>query len=71
MATVEEAGWAPNPDTDEWLAWAAELADSIDPLLGPTLVPDAPEPTPSALEPFLKGWGPYGPERFGGGYRGL
>lgn len=25
---------------------------------------------PSALEPFLDGWSPYGPDRFAGGYRG-
>lgn len=46
--------------TNEWLDWAAEHAVPIDPLLGPLLVPDPPEPTRAALEPLLKGWSPYG-----------
>ncbi len=65
------ASWAVDPKTEAWLAWAAEHADSIDPLLGPLFVPESPEPSPSALEPFLKGWSPYGPDRLRGGYRGL
>lgn len=64
------AAWAVDPKTEEWLIWAAEHADSIDPLLGSLALPEAPEPSPSALEPFLDGWSPYGPDRFGGGYRG-
>jgi len=66
----EGAAWAVDPKTEAWLSWAAEHADSIDPLLGPLSVPEPPEPTPSALEPFLDGWSPYGPDRFAGGYRG-
>ena len=46
--------------TNEWLAWAEEHADSIDPILGPLLAPDPSEPTRAALEPFLTGWSPYG-----------
>lgn len=65
------ASWAVDPKTDEWLDWSAEHADSIDPLLGPLFVPEAPEPSPSALEPFLDGWSPYSPTRLRGGYRGL
>ena len=64
------AAWGVDPKTEAWLTWAAEHADSIDPLLGPLSVPEPPEPTPSALEPFLDGWSPYGPDRFGGAYRG-
>lgn len=65
------ASWAVDPKTEAWLTWAAEHADSIDPLLGPLFVPEAPEPSRSALEPFLDGWSPYTPDRRGGGFRGL
>ena len=64
------ATWAVDPKSEAWLTWAAEHADSIDPLVGPLSMPEPPEPTPSALEPFLNGWSPYGPDRFAGGYRG-
>lgn len=64
------APWAVDPKTEAWLTWAAEHADSIDPLLGVLSVPEPPESSPAALEPFLDGWSPYGPDRFGGGYRG-
>jgi len=46
------AAWAVDPKTEAWLTWAAEHADSIDPLVGPLYVPEPPGPTPSALEPF-------------------
>ena len=64
------ASWAVDPKTEAWLTWAAEHADSIDPLLGPLFVPEPPDPSPSALEPFLDGWSPYGPDRIRGGFRG-
>jgi len=39
----------------EWIAWAKQYADAIDPLLRPIRVPDDPEPTAEALRPFLRG----------------
>lgn len=51
------------PKVEEWLAWASDHADGIDPLLGAVHMPDAPVPTPSALGPFLDGWSPHGPTR--------
>ena len=65
----EGGRWPTDARTDDWLAWAAKHADSIDPLLGPLFVPDAPEPRAADLEPFLNGWSPYGPDRFSGGFR--
>jgi hypothetical protein len=52
--------WGVDPKTEAWLTWAGEHADSIDPLLGPLYVPEPPEATPAALQPFLNGWSPYG-----------
>ena len=57
------AAWAVDPKTEEWLTWASDHADAIDPLRGPMHMPDPPEPTSTALQPFLDGWSPYGPDR--------
>jgi hypothetical protein len=38
----------------EWIAWATQCADAIDPLLRPLQAPDDPEPTAEALRPFLR-----------------
>jgi hypothetical protein len=54
-----------DPKTEEWLTWAWDHADAIDPLLGPLHMPNPPEPTPSALERFLDGWSAFGPTRVG------
>jgi len=51
------------PKVEEWLAWANDHADAIDPLLGTVHMPDPPVPTPSALMPLLDGWSPHGPTR--------
>lgn len=66
VAAVRSSAGSPEcvePKTEEWLAWATDYADLIDPLLGPLYMPDAPSPAPRALEPFLDGWSPYGPTR--------
>ena len=46
-----------NPDvssrrTAEWLAWASDYADGIDPRLGPLSMPEAPKATPTSLGPL-------------------
>jgi hypothetical protein len=69
-AFVADAAACPDPVSathrDRWLSWLTTYADGIDPRLHPLDVPDAPEPTPQALLPFLDGWSPYGPERWSG-----
>lgn len=47
----------------DWIAWATSYVTQIDPLNRSLSPPSDPEPTPSALEPFLDGWSPYGPDR--------
>lgn len=51
------------PKTEEWLAWASDYADGIDPLLGPLFMPAPPQDSPAALEPFMGGWSTHGPTR--------
>jgi len=46
----------------QWLEWAADYADAIDPFLRPLAAPEVAEPTAEDLVPFLDGWSPYGPE---------
>jgi hypothetical protein len=53
------------PKTEEWLRWASDYADAIDPTLGPLYVPAPPQSTPAALERFLGGWSAHGPSRIG------
>lgn len=45
----------------EWLAWAKEYRQSINPLAKPLAVPSIPKPKPDELNPFLHGCSPYGP----------
>lgn len=54
------------PGRQAWIAWAEHHADSIDPLRRSTLRPADPEPSPSALQPFLpSGFSAYGPSLYG------
>ncbi len=46
----------------QWLEWAADYADAIDPFLRPLVAPEVAEPTVDDLGPYLDGWSPYGPE---------
>ncbi|TFC45883.1 hypothetical protein [Cryobacterium shii] len=48
--------------TLEWVQWARDYADRIDPLQRPVRVPSLPEPTYAALQPFMGSWSAYGPE---------
>ncbi|WP_414505523.1 hypothetical protein [Streptomyces sp. NEAU-L66] len=50
----------------EWLTWARNHIDSIDPLLRLPGVPTPREPKPEDLKPYLTGWSPYGPEPHSG-----
>ena len=57
-----------NPPIDkqaalDWIAWAEAHVADLDPLATPLAMPEPPEATPDALQPFLKGWSPYGPDR--------
>lgn len=45
----------------EWVRWMRGYADRADPLRGRLRLPAPPEPTPSALQPFMGSWSPYGP----------
>lgn len=46
----------------DWLSWAREYADGLDPLREPPKIPDDPEYiSPDDLRPFLGGLSPYGP----------
>jgi hypothetical protein len=51
-------------NSSDWISWAREYADSLDPLRDP---PEAPVPdervSPEELRPFLLGWSPYGAEQ--------
>lgn len=51
----------------QWIAWAQEHAERIDPLNQTLAMPAPPQPTAEALRPYLHGWSPYGPGT--GGYR--
>ncbi|MFD5702301.1 hypothetical protein [Streptomyces lasiicapitis] len=48
-------------EAEAWLSWATGHAHSIDPLNQAFQIPEVPEPRHSDLEPFLRGWSPYGP----------
>ena len=54
-------GFEPQPDVEEWLAWAEAYADRIDTARHPTGMPPRPKATPEALRPFLGNISPYGP----------
>ncbi|MBT2396179.1 hypothetical protein J7E89_09385 [Streptomyces sp. ISL-100] len=49
-----------------WLEWAREYMRGIAPLRHPQDMPTPRDPTPDELQPYLKGWSPYAPERHGG-----
>jgi hypothetical protein len=49
-----------------WLDWAREYMRGIDPLKHPRGMPTPRDPTPGELQPYLKGWSPYRPERQAG-----
>lgn len=53
-----------DPTTAAWLVWAAERADRIDPTGAADLSPRLLVPTPEDLGPFMRGFSPYGPERY-------
>jgi hypothetical protein len=51
-----------------WANWITEYTATIDPLTSIPRMPDAPEPSPEDLKPFLGKWSPYGPEESNYGY---
>lgn len=51
------------PETQEWLTWARDYADRLDPLAEPPTIPAPPEATAEALQEHLPdGWSAQGPE---------
>ncbi|MFE9532632.1 hypothetical protein [Streptomyces sp. NPDC006691] len=52
----------------EWLAWARQYAELVDPLSRLPVMQTLKEPAPDDLKPYLKGWSPYGPEEHGFGW---
>jgi hypothetical protein len=50
----------------EWITWAEAYIERSDPLAQPLHTPASPKATPEALQPFLKGWSPYGPDGYPG-----
>ncbi len=46
----------------EWVRWARDHADRIDPLRQRLSLPEPPKATEKALQPFMGGWSAYGPE---------
>lgn len=65
-AVEDRAFQEPDADTRrealEWAQWARDYADRTDPLLRHLSLPEAPEFTEKALQPFMGGWSAYGPE---------
>ncbi|GAB2566304.1 hypothetical protein [Leucobacter ruminantium] len=49
-------------DALEWAQWARDYADRIDPLRQRLSLPEPPEATEKALQPFMGRWSAYGPE---------
>lgn len=47
----------------DWVGWARDYADQLDPLGDSPTMPAPPDPTPEALEQHLPpGWSAHGPE---------
>lgn len=46
----------------EWLSWCTAHLATLDPLEQLIAMPQPPAITPQALQPFMKGWSPYGAE---------
>lgn len=44
-----------------WIAWAKAHVEGLNPLNSRLAIPEATEPTPEALKPFLDGWSPHSP----------
>lgn len=52
-----------HPGTESWIIWIDEHIKSLDPLSQPPVLPEAPEETVDALQPFMpEGWSAQSPE---------
>lgn len=49
-------------DAHQWIAWAQDHRDVLDPLTGTLAMPPIPDPKPEDLKSHLGRWSPYGPE---------
>jgi len=63
-----EAAHGEHPETTELVAWAREYITRLDPLKKPPPLPQPPDPTPEALQPYLPdGWSAWAPDTRRGG----
>ena len=60
-AVADMASDADRAAAEEWVSWIGAYADRLNPLAGSLRMPEIPEPRHGDLEPFLRGWSPYGP----------
>lgn len=57
-----EAAYPESLETQTWIAWARAYAEQLDSLTAAPLMPDPPDDTPDALQPYLPdGWSADGP----------
>ncbi|MGG2459212.1 hypothetical protein ACO0M4_05180 [Streptomyces sp. RGM 3693] len=52
---------AARDEAEAWIAWAESHVKRLNPLNGSPLLPKIPEPRAEDLQPFIRGWSPYGP----------
>jgi hypothetical protein len=52
----------PASEVVEWIYWARQYADRIDPVLRGVRPPEIPEPAAYELKPYMGRWSPYGPD---------
>lgn len=60
---VKSAGSNEVTEAEQWLTWARQHIERINPLNELPTMPAPPEFSPKDLEPHLEGWSPYGPEK--------
>jgi hypothetical protein len=57
-----EAAHGEHPESAEWIGWARDFANRLDPLSERPSMPEPPKETPEALQEHLpKGWSVHGP----------
>jgi hypothetical protein len=60
-ASVAGLGADERQAAEEWLAWARQYRDHVDPLGEQLRLPPDPEFTAEVIAPFMRGLSPYGP----------
>jgi len=69
LAELRAVAAAGDEDANRWIEWCAKYVENNDPLNNPVGMPEDPDPTPEALQPFLDGWSAYGPDITSSGWR--